>query len=371
MTPTMPSQDHCVDASLLSALLDVIRLKNSPFGDEQAHSSEALRVLREKNPEVRMRLVRHVEPFDESSQSALLITDTEGNVTTVSWSPPSTVPWPLRGARRAGESTLLSVDGETLTVGETILHLDGMWDRPDLLTGLIDACVIRIELEEAPVELTDAQMQDALDAFRRARGLLTRHETEAWMAQNHLSPIMFERTVRHEAELASLRRRVVADRASAWLREHGETLDRARIARAVFPDRAEAREFAARVADVHTYEADDAIRYFAGELGLVVADGRGKAEFCDVGRGDLDGELANLIFAAEPGTVMAAEVSYGEWEVVQVLAVYRTRNDAAALHIVERRLFDEWLAERRRAARVEWFWGEAEKTDRVTAGMAS
>lgn len=368
MTLTIPQRRHSFDPGVVSDALDVILLENSAG---QTDSSESLRLMRESNSDLRIRLIRHVEPFDGSSQSALLITDTEGNVTTVSWSPPSTVPWPLRGARRSGESTLLSVDGETLTVGDAILHLDGIWDRPDLLTGLIDACVIRIELDEDPVELTDAQMQEALDAFRRARGLLTPDATAAWMAQNHLSPTMFERTVRQEAELALLRRRVVGDRATAWLRAHAEALDRARIARAVFPDRAEAREFAARVAEVHTYEADDAIRYFAGELGLVVADGRGKAEFCDVGRGDLDGELANLIFAAEPGTVMAAEVSYGEWEVVQVLAVYRTRNDAAALHIVERRLFDEWLAERRRTARVEWFWGEAEKTDRVTAGMAS
>ncbi|MGN5237722.1 TIGR04500 family putative peptide maturation system protein [Rhodococcus sp. SJ-3] len=368
MTLTIPQRRHSFDPGVVSDALDVILLENSAGHTD---SSESLRLLRESNSDLRIRLIRHVEPFDGSSQSALLITDTEGNVTTVSWSPPSTVPWPLRGARRAGESTLLSVDGETLTVGDAILHLDGMWDRPDLLTGLIDACVIRIELEEDPVELTDAQMQEALDAFRRARGLLTRDATEAWMAQNHLSPNMFERTVRHEAELAILRRRVVGDRACAWLREHGETLDRARITRAVFPSRAEAREFAARVADVDSFDADDAIRYFAGELGLAVADGRGQAEFCDVKRSDLHGELANSVFAAAPGTVIAAETGDGECEVVQVLAVYRSRLDATALHIVERRLFGEWLAERRRAARVEWFWGEAEKTDRVTAGMAS
>jgi putative peptide maturation system protein len=367
MTLTTSQRHHCLDASLLSDLLDMIRLENNASGDVHADSSEALRVLRENNPELRLRLVRHVEPFDGSSQSALLITDADGSVTTLSWSPPSLLPWPLRGARRVGESDLLSVNGETLTVGDAILHIEGLWDRPDLLTGLIDACAIRIELEEEPVELTDAQLQESFDAFRRARGLLTRDATEAWMARNHLSPNMFERTVRQEAELAMLRRRIVGDRASVWLQEHPDALDRARIARVVFPSRAEASEFAARVADVHTYDADDAIRYFTGELGLAVAAGRGQAEFSEIGRGDLDGELSSLVLAAKPGTVMAARAGNGGWEVVQVLAVQRAQVDVSAMRMAEQRVFDEWLADRRRSARVEWFWGEAEKTDRVAA----
>ncbi|TCN48197.1 putative peptide maturation system protein [Rhodococcus sp. SMB37] len=367
MTLITSQRHHTLDASLLSDLLDMIRLENSASSDVHADSSETLRVLRENNPELRMRLVRHIEPFDGSTQSALLVTDADGCVTTLSWSPPSFLPWPLRGARRVGESALLSVDGETLTVGDAILHLDGMWDRPDLLTGLIDACTIRIALEEDPVELTDAQVQVAIDGFRRARGLLTRDATESWMVRNHLSPTMFERTVRQEAELAVLRRRIVGDRASVWLREHPAALDRARIARVVFPSRAEASEFAMRVADVHSYDADDAIRYFTGEAGLAVAADRGQVAFCEIGRGDLDGDLANLVLASKPGTVMAARVSHDGWEVVQVLAVHRAPIDASALRIAEQYVFDEWLAERRRAARVEWFWGEAENTDRVAA----
>ncbi|MFD6897481.1 TIGR04500 family putative peptide maturation system protein [Rhodococcus sp. NPDC060086] len=364
MTLTTPPRKHSLDVRLLSELLDVIRLENST---PDADSAEPLRVLRENNRELRMRLVRHVEPFDGSSQSALLITDADGCVTTLSWSPPSFLPWPLRGARRVGESDLLSVNGETLTVGDAILHLEGLWDRPDLLTGLIDTCTIRSALEEEPVELTDAQLQEAFDAFRRARGLLTRDATEVWMAQNHLSLNMFERTVRQEAELAVLRRRIVGDRASVWLRDHPDVLDRARIVRVVFPSRAEASEFAVRVADVHAYGADDAIRYFTGEAGLAVAADRGQVEFCEIGRGDLDGDLANLVLASKPGTVMAARVGHDGWEIVQVLAVHRAQIDDSTLRIAEQYVFDEWLAEHRRAARVEWFWGEAEKTARVAA----
>jgi hypothetical protein len=39
--------------------------------------------------------------------------------------------------------------------------------------------------------------------------------------------------------------------------------------------------------------------------------------------------------------------------------------DEGTRDFVERRLFDEWLSERRRRARVEWFWGNDARTMRA------
>ena len=42
--------------------------------------------------------------------------------------------------------------------------------------------------------------------------------------------------------------------------------------------------------------------------------------------------------------------------------------DDATRDGVERRLFDRWLAERRRTAHVQWFWGNEARTDRAAEG---
>jgi hypothetical protein len=41
--------------------------------------------------------------------------------------------------------------------------------------------------------------------------------------------------------------------------------------------------------------------------------------------------------------------------------------DRATRELVERRLFELWLAERRRGAHVEWFWGDRARTARAAA----
>jgi hypothetical protein len=40
-----------------------------------------------------------------------------------------------------------------------------------------------------------------------------------------------------------------------------------------------------------------------------------------------------------------------------VIAVHGAVLDERVVDIIERRLFKLWLAERKRTARIEWFWG--------------
>ncbi|NUP65657.1 MAG: hypothetical protein HOW71_26215, partial [Nonomuraea sp.] len=47
---------------------------------------------------------------------------------------------------------------------------------------------------------------------------------------------------------------------------------------------------------------------------------------------------------------------------VKVLAVEPAVLDGTARDLVERRIFGEWIEERRNAAKIEWFWGVAERT---------
>lgn len=56
-------------------------------------------------------------------------------------------------------------------------------------------------------------------------------------------------------------------------------------------------------------------------------------------------------------------------DIYRVIHVLRTRAAQSSPQTTQRlkaMLFQEWLAEQRRAARIEWFWGEAKRTARQT-----
>jgi hypothetical protein len=50
---------------------------------------------------------------------------------------------------------------------------------------------------------------------------------------------------------------------------------------------------------------------------------------------------------------------------LQVLAVHPACLDTRTRESIVHLVFDDWLAERRRAARIEWYWGNATQVARV------
>jgi parvulin-like peptidyl-prolyl isomerase len=68
-----------------------------------------------------------------------------------------------------------------------------------------------------------------------------------------------------------------------------------------------------------------------------------------------------VLFQSSPGDVLPPARVGEHFEVVQVLAVERAAFDDDVRETIEQILFDEWLAERRSAARVCWHWGNPER----------
>src|SRR5262249_11770896 len=72
--------------------------------------------------------------------------------------------------------------------------------------------------------------------------------------------------------------------------------------------------------------------------------------------------LREPLFAAAPGQLVGPVPVKGGYALLRVLAIVSAELDGRTRGAVKNVLFDEWLAERRRAARIEWFWGNASKT---------
>ncbi|WP_214102733.1 TIGR04500 family putative peptide maturation system protein [Acrocarpospora catenulata] len=246
---------------MLSDALDTLR---DLAGTDPAEASDHLRRLRERHPDVRFRLLCQREEYDGSRHYDLLIKRAGEGTVSLSWCPEQNLPWPLRGVHRASELLLLRIDGVGVTVADAVARLDFLWDEARLMDRIVTATLLQAELTESPVELTDDELQEAVDAFRRARGLLTVEQTRAWMDQRCLTDVDLAALVAGEAAAARVRERVTAGRVESYFAEH------------------------------------------QAEFGAVLDD--------------------------------------------------ETRRR------VERRIFDEWLAERRRAAKIEWFWGTTART---------
>ncbi|MGW6375796.1 TIGR04500 family putative peptide maturation system protein [Rhodococcus sp. NPDC055112] len=348
--------------TLLAEALSLLVQLNE--GSARPDPHEALAPLRARHPRTRMRLLRHREALDDSMHYGLLLTETGVGTATLSWAPDRAIPWSLRGTQRTAESMLLRVNGEALAIEEAMAYLDVMWERTDLLDRLISVCLIKQELAENPVRLEPGALQDAMDAFRRARGLLTVADTERWMRARTLSHAALEELVEREAAIAELKRLVVADRRPGWLAENAGALDRARVASVRFADHAEAQRFLdlvrARMVDC----TEDAVCAFAAAAAgeFAASATLSGVDMTEVVRCELPESVAGPLFLAEPSELLGPVRDESGWRVVQVLARFGAASDARADRAVSEAVFAQWLDERREAARVEWFWGDAAKT---------
>jgi putative peptide maturation system protein len=277
-------------------LADAVGLLSS---DTPARGLEAFRAA---YPRARTRLVAQREEFDGSLHHALLIKDGDGATISLSRCADRALPWPLRGVHRAGEHLLLRVNGIETPVARAIACLDFIWEESALADRLV-----REELEETREPLGDAALQEAMDAFRRARGLLTGEATRAWMDRHRISHHELEELVALEAAVAALRSRVAAGQVADWFAEHGGKLDVARVARA---------EFVAEPAVPDATEFLDAV-----ERAFADGSARPGEVFATLRRGDLDGETAERIFAAPPGTMAGPFATEHGHLLVKVLAV--------------------------------------------------
>ncbi len=218
-------------------------------------------------------LVWQIDPFDHTPHYDLLLrgADLPGTIA-LTYGPDQAVPWPLRGVQHAKERDLLRVNDTVMEIQEGMGSLDVLWNAPHLLQRLIDTCLIGEALAADPIAVSDAELQAAMDGFRRARGLLTTAATRRWLVEHGMSLHELEQHVEEIVKLAVLRERIAAAQIGA--------------------------DLAATRADV---EQDD---------------------------------------PAAP--------------------------DATRRKQIEHEIFEEWLAERRADARIEWFWGDVRRTAAAT-----
>lgn len=187
--------------------------------DREGIRTEEARVrlnsLQQHYPEIGIELVWEEETYDRSLHyDALLHLEGKGTLS-LSFCPDRSLPWPMRSVHRWKEQDLLKVNNTVLSVAEAIVYLDFIWNESPLARRLLDTCILREALEKNPVELSDAELQEAMDTFRSERKLYKAADTLHWLERHGITPEQLESSIAEQAQIVKLRKRVTGDRLNA------------------------------------------------------------------------------------------------------------------------------------------------------------
>ncbi|HEY3063453.1 MAG TPA: TIGR04500 family putative peptide maturation system protein [Chloroflexota bacterium] len=331
-----------------------------------------LRRIAQQYPEHALDLVWVEEAYDRSLHyDALVHLPGEGTIS-LSFSPERTLPWPLRGVQRWNDQDLLRVDGTVLTIDHAIACLDFIWGEARVARRLVDVCLIKAELERDPIVLSDAELQRAVNAFRRARRLYTAEATHQWMSDNGISPEKLERLAGDDATVARLRERVVNGRLEPYFEAHADDFATASVLRLEFAKAEDASAAFAAIQQGTTFDAlalsalasdtpprlTSAVirRHEANDIEPLDGVASLRAASCPIDR-QAPPDLATALFTAEDGDIVGPVRADKGAALLRVVAVRPAQLDGPTRAAVKDVLFEQWLAERRSSANVEWFWG--------------
>lgn len=213
-----------------------------------AEAQARLRQLQQRHPATPLELVWEQESYSQAVHYDVLLRVPEAGTVSLSFCPERAVPWPLRGAQHSRENEIVRVNGETLTVQNVMNYLDFIWDEARVVTGLVDACLIEKELALRELKAEDAELQQAMDDFRRRRGLYDTATTERWFAQNGTTQEKLERLLEYQIIAAKLRDQLTAAQVETYFAQHPDAPEtRPQIAAKLFEEWLAAQRQAASI----------------------------------------------------------------------------------------------------------------------------
>ena len=347
-------------------VLDVLGYLNDVVSEAAAPGAALRRLepVRDRHPHTPIEVVWEDQAFDGSFHYDALIRPSGERTISLSVCADTLVPWPMRGLQRARDSDLLRVNGTVLSVSSAIAQLDVLWEKVPLMQRLIDSCLIEETLRQTPVEVDADDVQAALDGMRRARGLLTPSQTQAWMKDSGMTWQALEEMATSLARMAKLRDRIIGDQVDGYFARHRDLFDTVALAIVQVSSEQAAHALAGAVGDGREALLQAAQRAFAtGDFGVTQSLLRRSR------RHQLAPELQQAL--ARPGNTRALQgrpavlgpvLLADGFALVEVLAIEPARLDDSLRSAITVKLFEDWLSQRRSEARIEWFWGRVQDT---------
>ena len=313
--------------------------------------------LRRKHPDLVVDLVWEENAYPATIHYDALLRAPGADTVSLSLCPTSDTPWPLRGVRLASDQDLVRVNGETLKVRDAMECIDFLWNEARIIRPLVELCLIEEVVKRRAIEPTANHTQRALDAFRSSRGLLSATQTFAWMDANGLTTERLERMVQGQAQALALRDRIAEEVGlEAYWDAHPGAFDVAHIARLRVRRRDHADTLAAEIRRGREFYAIMEAEFSARRL-MALPHSCLEA----VRRRELPSAHADAIFGSASGDVAGPLEGEAGFDLVRIIRTEIVEfDDEATRDAVSGAVFEQWLADQRRVANIEWFWGPAE-----------
>jgi putative peptide maturation system protein len=255
-------------------------------------------------------------------------------------------------ASGCGGKSVLRVNGRTLDLARDLTCLSLPWEEAALRARLVDACLLQAAIAERGIEVSEPDLQQAMDTFRREHDLYSAAETHRWLEQHGLTHARLEAHVAGQAAVTRLRDRIAEGRIGDYFYEHPADFDTAHVARFTVLHAERAHRLAAEIRSGEIDFFTAAQQEFLDRSG---ADGGDL--FAVVRRGQLAPEQSQALFSASPGEVVGPVGPLpraGGWEIIRVLQIHRARLQESTRAAIREILFQEWLAGQRAEATLEW-----------------
>jgi putative peptide maturation system protein len=220
------------------------------------------------------------------------------------------------------------------------------------LSVLVNEAVRDRLIEEAArkegITVRDEELQKAADAFRQEMGLVRAADTHRWLGDNHLSLHDLETFLERNLVRQKLADRVTQDLVEQHFAENRAKYDRARLAHIVVAKEGVANELLSQIqeegldfaAAARKYSLHEPSRRVGGSLGVVA-------------RKSLSPGVESAVFSARPGDVVGPLKTDMGYHLIKVEEVLLGQLDAKAAEAIRAELFEDWLRERVKQARVE------------------
>lgn len=242
----------------------------------------------------------------------------------------------------------LEVNGKQVGLA-SVLRQAKFTGRLQFLHDAVDAALIRQAAAQQGLEVSDEELQQAADDFRMEHSLHDVDATESWLAANHLSYESWEASLEEQFLARKLRDALTAQKIEQHFAENRLSFDTATISQLVVKDEGVARELRAQIvedeADFHAlarqFSIDDATKLASGFVGTAR-------------RTEMEAVIEAAVFGAQPGQVVGPFKTDAGWSLIKIEAHQRGTLDDATREKIKAQLFDEWLQEQRRKARIKF-----------------
>jgi peptidylprolyl isomerase len=230
--------------------------------------------------------------------------------------------------------------GLTLSPAECLLFLRRRGTLRTIVVRALAEKAIREAARDSGLTVSDEELQQVANRFRRQHGLGSADRTHTWLTQYGRTALDFEAALEHDLLTEKLRDHLTRDRIADHFAVHRDDYARACLRLLVVPGNDLARELLSQLrddgrdfADLARQHSHHASRAAGGSLGTVW-------------RTQCSSAVAEAVSAARPGDIIGPLATPEGYHLLLIEETRPPELDAETTALIRQELFERWLGDK-------------------------